>query len=496
MKNLFSRSSFLQSSTLLAVLMTACVVCAPARAQTSIDVRIPSDGAGSGGTLATRLWIPDTGRCSGQAPLVVFFVGGSGGGTLEFDAVDRALLGEGIISVDFLYPGSSWIDDTGTPIASSGLYDWRGPNCLRAGRDVLRFCLGLIADEDGRYVTDHAAALTSVVGVLGSSNGGNSSMAVLGQHGAELPGVSFAVSWESPSNDQYATGTLGTQGTDPDESTDADGNGLADDDGGNPFFQAYRPHACEIDLSLLWYDAAEETELSARSYPGLAWIDGDGDHRITRTLLGYEANGRPKYDYDADDNGRIDTYEDFPLSGYEGRFPGGMKLVYPVSVRAPLETFSPGARVATLDETRVFWRTRMQVTMTPAAAAALPGLAVMAVLSQSDHVQAAHDSDGHYHVQAFADAVDAQGLWLRINPDRVYVESIADRNGGLLTDTPADNDAGPAPTPGTLHGMAEPPGIVSAWTIAAAVTEMVDRVSTDAWEAEHDNLDALLVTPP
>jgi len=59
------------------------------------------------------------------------------------------VVGRGIVQITYNYPGGR----TG-PFASDGVYDYRGMNCIRATRDVVRFALGELTDDKGRRLEE------------------------------------------------------------------------------------------------------------------------------------------------------------------------------------------------------------------------------------------------------------------------------------------------------------------------------------------------------
>jgi|GEM_PF-6908066 len=466
-------------------------------AQGVVDFRVPSSGCGMGGSLAVRAYTPPPlgMRFAGFAGQVVYLHGGTDGGNLELDGVTRAVVREGIVVVRFLFPGTSWRDPaSGVLFTSDGVYDDRGPHCIEATRDVARFSLGTQADTTGAFVAARVpGALTSNVGLYGSSNGGSIAFATMDRFGGALAGLKYFAGFENPSIGQYVVGDLGTKTDDPDAATDGNGNGILTDDGTNPAFWLYHPTVCDMEWGRLAYDAALQTDLRGTLYNGLAWFEGGAAAGCTRALVGVTAWGTPLYDYDMDGSGMIDGGEDFPLSGAEGTFGGVRKLTYSLPTRTNLAAFPLTADVATLAETRTFWGCREKAPAIPNAAVALPGLACIDTSNQSDHVQAAHDGGAHMHVQASIDQYRAAGLWHRVNPDRAYVRSIYVRWGAALPMGVVDNDANLVVALGGLHAMSEPPTAQTGWVNAAAILELADRTQTGNWAV---NLPGLLVMPP
>jgi len=110
----------------------------------------------------------------------------------------------------------------------------------------------------------------------------------------------------------------------------------------------------------------------------------------------------------------------------------------------------------------------------------------MLLFAARDHVQAPPDKP-HIH-QAYDGFHKTAGLWVRMNPDRAYVEHM--QGSGPFGDYP-DNDANTEPAD---WSDARPWGYqIEQWTRRvvwlAAVAEMADRVQADDWSP---NLEAVL----
>ncbi len=166
-----------------------------------VTVSVPSAAAPDGG-IAARVFYPSTGarRYAAGAPIVVDVQGGwSANHSIAAEPTEE-VEAHGIIQISYLLPGG-----VAPEMASGGVYDVRGEDCIRATADVLRFAAGDLADAEGQLITDHVPhALTSNVGIAAGSNGGNLAIAALAQHGDEVD-VQWLAAWESPLGDQYAT---------------------------------------------------------------------------------------------------------------------------------------------------------------------------------------------------------------------------------------------------------------------------------------------------
>lgn len=459
---------------IISVLLSLAALMTVAHAQTTTDLRINCDGAGPG-EIAIRIRAPlpaqsrydhDGRKGSG---IVVMVPGGSGEGTLSFQSASEGMVREGLIVVKFLFPGGAYLDPgTGLATSSDGTYDYRGKDSMRALRDVMRYALGLDPDISGKYIqTSFPNALTSNVGIIASSNGGNISWCTMARFGASMSGIAFYGGWENPSNAQTCTGELGTIGTDPDTAVDSDGNGIPDDDGTNPHFRAYGSREFRIDYRKLAYQVTSTTTPGkGETFSGFAWLDGN-------------QNGIYDSPVDINGNGRLDRNEDFALNAYSGLAEDGSRLVYySVPLRRELQRrgFALNSDVASLEETIQYWKIRELAQAFPKAGVFFPDLLAMTTFSEMDHVQSAHADDGHFHIQQLVDGLSRSGIWFRTNPDREYIELIGNRSGESVPVETVDADANLVLPPGSLHILAEPESISMNTLLAAMAVELADRV--------------------
>jgi hypothetical protein len=103
--------------------------------------------------------------------------------------------GCGFVEVSFAFPGGGQGD-----AKSGGTYDYRGPKCIQALRDVILFAMGKIADNKGQEIQDlvgDVRVLASKVGLHGGSHGGNACGAVMGLYGRDFPTGVVRVDGES-----------------------------------------------------------------------------------------------------------------------------------------------------------------------------------------------------------------------------------------------------------------------------------------------------------
>jgi hypothetical protein len=95
-----------------------------------------------------------------------------------------------------------------------------------------------------------------------------------------------------------------------------------------------------------------------------------------------------------------------------------------------------------------------------------------------DHAQVALDKP-HIH-QAYQGFRFEAGLWVRLNPDRAYIQSLLPTAGDEFPDNPANTQ----PEDWTQIGTYAYPGEGTAGSIVplAAVAEMADRTHFGRWD--------------
>jgi hypothetical protein len=390
------------------------------------------------GRIAVSVRAPSEPRFAEGAPVIVnvsgFFTGSSGFNyALDPDAL-------GAIYVTYLWPGKS---DPRVGVASEGTFDYGGPDCLAALRDVIRFATGTTTDSDGNFLGDLVTVPTlyDVAGLYAFSHSGIAATNVLALHGAELQRVRFFVGRENPTVDPMYP-------LEPGHWDDETGRPIH-----NPFYDpaGYTPTSIDIDYSTVYWSA--EHGRPAFAFAGSAdyvcsskhpqmWEKDYWSTGLLQALL---------------DNGAL-TRETWP----EG--------------------------LATPEEAAAYWPFRTTVANYARFSDVLPNLKTMLVFAADDHVQTAIDKP-HIH-QAFDGFHETAGLWCRMNPDRAYVEALAGAGeGSAIPDNPADRE------PATWMvirkwGYRTPQGVnLNVLVPVAAVAEMLDRTYYGVWD---DDLDGVL----
>lgn len=468
---------------------------APVFAAQSATVRLAS-GAAGGGTLGVFVEWPDApelDRYPEGPPVLVQMHGGGAPGNLRSWAglVD----GQGFVVVQFVYPGG---EDQG--IASDGYYDVRGPLCVEAARDVWIFALGLKADESGTTIHDVVGrrVLVEAMGVSATSNGTMISPIVLATYASELAGrVRYLSLWENIGNDQIRTAEIGRLAFDCQPNTDADGNGLPNDEGKNPRYVPARDYAYDelaIDYADIAWDASATTTLndqagrcSSQTFPGKLFFDGNGNGSLDSLPLLAGCT-------DVDRDGVIELTEDWLIQNPIELFDEACqaKAFFSIAVTRHLEAnpqvFPGGAWpgwVATLAEAEAFHRARTARDHYDLLA---PYAATMRTISSFDRVPHFYVTEDFAEVRIEQQGLKASGLWRRLNPDAAYFADVVGVPPPGYPDADANVDIDAIPF-GGLGVYAAPDETPSNDLVYPAVAELADRTYFGGWVAQ---LDAVL----
>ena len=418
---------------------------------TSIDVRIPSISTGmEGGTLAVRIHAPEghAVRYPKGAPILIWVLGG-----FDEKGINHGLPPEAddMVCITFLFPGA---EDPWSGLSSDGVYDYRGPNCIAALRDVLLFAAGDLTDVEGRTIGEIVTVplLQDNIGMIGESNGGNILTAVAALHGGSLAGhLRYLIQWETPVSSQIATRDLGRVWLKP---------GTGQGDYWNPRYEGYDPLVLSVDYTSLTFDPTQNI------YPVL--LDGTGDARYTTVV---DPRGRPIPDLDG--NGILTIDEDFPLDTYpvdDEHLTYSRPVMRELAARNSFGGDWPGHLVS-IAEAEAYWDIRESVRLTTDAISNIPDLEAMVLCSVRDHVQAVPEKP---HVRQAFDSWDMNGAWVKINPSPEHLIAVdprlADR---LLPDLPPST----APEDWTDHASyAIPADVPKPLYQLAGIYEMADRV--------------------
>ena len=391
------------------------------------------------GKIAVRIREPQSARYPEGAPLVViasgWFTGAEGfNSKFDFTEIDA-------IDISYLWPGTS---DAPTGVSSEGTDDHAGPNCMAALRDVIRFVCGDMSDINGRYINDITSlrALTDNVGIYASSHSGVAATNVMAYYGDQLPGVKYFVGRENPTRDEMYPLEIGHW----------------DEQNGSLVTHPYYRYPQDYTSTSLRVDYSTAGWIVNPQYPaGQPYLERPNGTKHIFGSRGPNIDGRRYFSRAL--TGALEANSAF----VPNQWPNDL---------------------ATYQETLDFWPYRVVVNDTESnydlIATRKPQLKVMLLFAVDDHVQTALDKPHVHH--AWDGFFYAAELWVRMNPDGVYMEFYrkGDPTGFV------ERDAGIAPSDWMTvrqWGYAN-----NQFTLAqasnAAVAEMADRVRTTDWRAD------------
>jgi hypothetical protein len=128
------------------------------------------------------------------------------------------------------------------------------------------------------------------------------------------------------------------------------------------------------------------------------------------------------------------------------------------------------------------WPERITVHNYPEFVYQMPDLKVMLVFASSDHVQAPRTKP-HIH-QAWDGFRNTGKLWVRMNPDLVYVQAINPAYETGIPDNPANEEPDDWQDIESWGFSASPLPVVRKDIWLASVAEMADRVHFDDWSED------------
>jgi len=397
---------------------------------------IPSPDSGN---IAVRIEVPEKPRYPEGAPVVVevstWFVKFTG-----FHRVNDTKR-IGAVTVSYLWPERE-APEYG--VKSDGYYDYGGPISLKVLRDVIRFASADISDINGRYIDElvELSVLTENIGLFASSHSGVVATNVIAHHGSEMSKVKYLVGRENPTRDEMYPLELGYFGDNRFPIF-------------NPFYgeDDYSPTELTVDYSTVgWY----VEHAGDRGRPYWAAKEGYEKHILHRMIC-------PKL--------------------FDKRY-YSRALTQALLDNGALTLNNWPEDLATPAETQQYWPFRITVYNYSKFKTQAPDLKVMLVFSKDDHVQAARNKP-HIH-QAWDGFFHAANLWVRMNPDRAYVNSI---NPDYHFAFP-DNDANKEPFDWTyIRDFGFPAGLGTredVWLVSVA--EMADRVQMAKWDVNLDKV--------
>ena len=343
-------------------------------------LRIPLSSAGGDG-IVVRVSPPSSARYPEGAPIAVHGVS-----TIPHVEGSIACFSEaGFVDIGFLCQGSQSRPQPDGTVWRSGGTPPRD-DCAEALSQVLAFATGNLHSTDGKSIHDYVPGikvLTSNAGVVGWSFGGVSAVRAMAEYGDRFPGLKWYASWESPF--VIIEGDYGNVFR------------------ANPFFD---PKAGTIDFSRLRY--AANTRLV---FPPGVRIPED---RIPRGLLFLDVDG----------DGEFTTGKDFHFLARLVPRPAPNVFFTPMVLKEAKERNVFGsdwpAHIATVEQSEAFVREESATKYVAGAVQRFANLAVLVMESEQNHTD---DSPDHAMTVAQVNAfVDSKVKWIRLNPDRYYVE--------------------------------------------------------------------------
>ncbi len=400
----------------------------------SVSTYIPSHAAPGSG-LAVNIIYPGKARYKDGAPVVVVAPSGMGAGGLKFTMHAAQ---SGFVEVRFAFPGGGSAGFT-----SGGEYDYRGPLCQEALRDVLLFAAGKFSDGEGRKIDELVPVklYNNTVGVVGWANGGNIAAVTVAKYAEQLPFVGWMCFYESPMGSLFYPPNLG---------------------GGEDLLLNTHYHEgsaatghCLIDFRKLAYQKEGQKHPGAHKKLGLPEIRG---------VVYFDENGNQKWD------------EPVEFAFDYAALPGLRKQIYPPVVISALSRLSDfngdewPALVANMQESQAYFEERDGSQWIREIAKQLPDCMISVVASQVDHQQ--HQAD-HPHIALQYNAwLGERQRWVRLNPDPVYTGAVAEMNKHQF----ANNEPNASIDADSIKDFLEPDGLIPDYVfVEAAIAEMSDR---------------------
>jgi len=399
---------------------------------------INSEGIGD---IAVMVAVPKNARYPEGAGVVVVAspIFSSVGGFIT----DPDLTSIGLIQISYLWPG---LKDTRTGVQSSGEFDYGGEQSIQVFRDVVRFASNLIPDNDGRYISTliQITPLSNEVGIYAFSDAGIAVVNTLSLYGDVLPGVQYFVGRENPTVDTLSCLEAGYM-----------------NDSGQPVYNPFYN-----------YPTSYSSTAINLTYTNVRW---DATYKDEHTGV----NGRAFLDLDSSGTANSgDFFFSWRIPVVFGKRTYSAALTQALFNNGSLTRFTWPGDLATPEEAARDWPTRQSTGSYIDIRSKMPDLKVMLVFAQVDHIQAPQDKP-HIH-QAFQGLRFDAGLWVRLNPDRAYVQSLIPSVGENFPDNPANTQ----PDDWSQVKSYSYPGQGSdAYLVPiSAVAEMADRTHYGRWD--------------
>jgi hypothetical protein len=345
----------------------------------------------------------------------------------------------GLITISYLWPGNV---DIHSDAQSEGTWDYGGEISIQALKDVILFAEGIISNSDGYFLNDLITTVPSEnnIGLYAFSHPGIAAVNVLSIYQNELSFVDYFVGRENPTLDIFSSVEIG-------------------------HFEGIKP----VYNPVYKYPASYLSDSLIIDYSKVKWTD--------------QIEGGVPY-WDLDESNNV-TDGDYVLGEKIPRMFD--KQCYSKQMTHALE--NNGALtvnqnwpddLATPQNVDDWWPFRETPHRYQNFSGS--GLKVMLVFAKNDHVHPAPDKP-HIH-QAF-DGFKAANLWIRLNPDDVYMSFV--HPGSIYTEHNANSE----PVDWLqIEDFSYDNRFWSSRLVAlAAVSEMADRTQENNWA---DNLNSVL----
>lgn len=387
---------------------------------------INSEGIGD---IVVQVSLPTSERYESGAPILIYtptFFTPDTTGFQNLEGVTQL----GFAEVTLLYPGRS----DGKGHQSSGTDDFGGPLSLQALRDAILFANGSLTDSDGHSIQDQSAVTldTSNIGLYAFSHPGIAATNVLATYPTELSFVDYLVGRENPTEDLLSTMELG-----------------------------YEENGVVINNSLYKYPASYSSDGIVLNYSSAQY-----DLYANRPYL--DLNWNKKMD-------RSDYILGEKVPQLFGKRTYSVELLKALEANHAFASSSWPEDLATAAEAELLWASRETLT----SYEKLPkSLRLMLVFGETDHVQVAADKP---HIHQAYDGITEAGLWIRLNPDLAYMESVRDPEQLISY---SDHSAGTEPDDWNSIGSWGHADSLKTLAPLAAVAEMADRSEYNNWEED------------
>ena len=400
---------------------------------------VESDGIGN---IAMQISLPDQARYADGAAIVVEVNTFLTPKNDFYQSVDANAIG--LIHISYLWPGVT----SSSGAASDGAQDYGGENSIQALRDVILFALGERPNYEGFFLDEliEPSPLFDNVGLYAFSHPGLAAVNVLALYGEEISALRYFVGRENPTMDKLTAVELGHFS--PENRPVLNPQYVYPDQ--------YRANEILIDYSAIAWDATY-TEGGANWEGGPYWdFNGNGQPDGSDHILGL----------------RVPAINSQRLYSVE--------LMEALQSNGALDASNWPDDLASVNTARDYWPFQDSTTRYPRIGQAMPELKVMLVFARFDHVQPLLDKP-HIH-QAFEGFRFAAKLWVRLNPDQVYIAALDADFGAEYDDNPARKQP--------LNWMDVEdwgyPNFPGASQVAplAAIAEMADRSRDDLWSED------------